>query len=63
MKEKIAYDPQVFSFQVYGGVSRYFCEIAQHIAKSDAVNVKIVAPFYVCNYLKKINQKETTYPK
>ena len=57
MKEKIAYDPQVFSFQVYGGVSRYFCEIAQHIAKSDTVNIKIVAPFYVCNYLKKINQK------
>lgn len=57
MKGKIAYDPQVFSFQVYGGVSRYFCEIAQNIAKSEAINVKIVAPFYVCNYLKTINQK------
>ena len=57
MRVKVAYDPQVFSFQVYGGVSRYFCEIAQNIAKSDAVNVKIAAPFYVCKYLKKINQK------
>jgi glycosyltransferase involved in cell wall biosynthesis len=57
VKEKVAFDPQVFSFQVYGGVSRYFCEIAQLIEKSKTIDIKIVAPFYVCNFLKKMNQK------
>lgn len=52
---KIAYDPQIFSIQIYGGVSRYFCEIASNIAKSYAVNVKIIAPFNVCKYLKEFN--------
>jgi len=55
MKLKIAYDPQVFSFQVYGGVSRYVCEIASIIARSDVANVKIVAPFSVCKYLDNID--------
>lgn len=55
MKPKIAYDPQIFSFQRYGGISRYFCEIASIISASHAANVKIVAPFFVCKYLEKIN--------
>lgn len=56
MKLRIAYDPQVFSFQVYGGVSRYVCEIASIIARSDVANVKIVAPFSVCKYLDGIDE-------
>jgi len=55
MKLKIAYDPQVFSFQVYGGVSRYVCEIASIIARSEIASVKIVAPFSVCKYLDSID--------
>jgi glycosyltransferase involved in cell wall biosynthesis len=55
MKLKIAYDPQVFSFQVYGGVSRYVCEIASIIARSNVASVKIVAPFSVCKYLESVD--------
>jgi glycosyltransferase involved in cell wall biosynthesis len=51
---KIAYDSQIFSAQVYGGVSRYFCEIASRIAKEPDVQVSITAPFYVNAYLEDI---------
>lgn len=46
----ILYDHQIFSFQKYGGVSRYFCETASHIAKTDENNIEIIAPFYVNEY-------------
>lgn len=52
---KVAYDPQVFSFQVYGGVSRYICEVASFVSQSPLAIVKIVAPFSVCKYLDKLN--------
>ena len=55
---KICYDPQVFSFQTYGGVSRYFCEIAKIISDSKGANIKIVAPFYVCEYLRTFNPNQ-----
>jgi glycosyltransferase involved in cell wall biosynthesis len=48
---KIAYDPQIWSFQTYGGVSRYFCEISARIAKRPDTDVSIVAPFNVNAYL------------
>lgn len=48
---KIAYDPQIFSAQVYGGVSRYFCEIASRIARQPGVQVSIIAPMYINAYL------------
>ena len=48
---KIAYDSQIFCAQVYGGVSRYFCEIAPRIAKTPGVQVSITAPMHVNAYL------------
>jgi glycosyltransferase involved in cell wall biosynthesis len=48
---KIAYDPQIFSAQAYGGVSRYFCEVASRIAKEPGVQVSITAPMYINAYL------------
>lgn len=48
---KIAYDSQIFCAQVYGGVSRYYCEIASRIAKTPGVQVSITAPMYVNAYL------------
>ena len=56
MRIKIAYDPQIFSFQVYGGISRYICEIASNISQANVANVKIVAPFSVCNYLENVDR-------
>lgn len=52
-KLKILFDPQIFCAQVYGGVSRYFCELASHLsAANPRLLVKIVAPMYVNEYLR-----------
>jgi glycosyltransferase involved in cell wall biosynthesis len=53
---KIAYDPQIFSSQVYGGISRYFCEIASRISNNNDVYVRIAAPMHKNQYLRKIPQ-------
>jgi glycosyltransferase involved in cell wall biosynthesis len=46
----ILYDYQVFSWQKYGGISRYFCETASRIAKVDGNKIEIIAPFYINEY-------------
>ena len=48
---KIAYDSQIFCTQSYGGVSRYFCEVASRIAKEPDTHVSIIAPMHVNAYL------------
>lgn len=49
---KIAYDHQIFGWQAYGGISRYFYELANNIAKSGDSEVLVVSPLYVNFYLK-----------
>ena len=51
---KIAYDQQIFRLQTYGGVSRYFCEIASRIARSPSVQVSITAPMHINAYLDQV---------
>lgn len=51
---KIVYDPQIFSAQTYGGVSRYFCEIASRIARLPGTQVSIAAPMYINTYLENV---------
>jgi glycosyltransferase involved in cell wall biosynthesis len=48
---KIAYDHNVFCWQPFGGISRYFCEVAQRISAQPAHDVRVVAPFFVNRYL------------
>ena len=48
---KIVYDSQIFTAQKYGGVSRYFCEIASRIAKNPEIDVLITAPMHINSYL------------
>lgn len=48
---KIAYDAQIFFEQEYGGVSRYFCEIASRISKFQDLQVSITAPMHINAYL------------
>jgi glycosyltransferase involved in cell wall biosynthesis len=48
---KIAYDSQIFCQQTYGGISRYYCEIASRIAKELSVEVLITAPMHSNAYL------------
>jgi glycosyltransferase involved in cell wall biosynthesis len=54
---KVAYDSQIFSGQVYGGVSRYICEIATRISKDSDISVKTVAPMYVNAYLESMPKR------
>ena len=55
---KILYNHQTFH-QKYGGVSRYFFELANNIAlyKNKEVTVKIISPFFKTNYLSNNNRK------
>lgn len=48
---QIIYDHQIFYLQKYGGISRYFFELASIIAKSTGDTVRIAAPLYINSYL------------
>jgi glycosyltransferase involved in cell wall biosynthesis len=48
---KIAYDFQIFCQQDFGGVSRYFSEIASRVALSDGFDVKVFAPIHANQHL------------
>ena len=47
----VLYDAQIFRQQRYGGISRYFCELATRLARDDSVTARIVAPHYRNEYL------------
>lgn len=50
---KIVFDHQIFSAQRYGGISRYFFELARGLGelKTDHVDIHINSPLYVNDYL------------
>ena len=48
---RIAYDYQIFSMQEYGGISRYYYELASRIAGYEGCAVSIHAPLYVNRYI------------
>ena len=48
---RIAYDHQIFGWQRYGGISRYFFELATNIAHAKTEEVAIISPLYVNSYL------------
>jgi glycosyltransferase involved in cell wall biosynthesis len=47
---RIVFDHQMFCLQQYGGISRYFYELASRIA--DGHHVEICAPFYINEYFR-----------
>ncbi len=49
---RIAYDHQIFSSQFYGGISRYFYNLANTLAQSDQLDLAVIAPLYHNAYLK-----------
>ncbi len=48
---RIAYDSQIFAMQEYGGVPRYFFELADNIAEGRTAEVAIFSPLYTNSYL------------
>lgn len=47
----IVYDFQTFSLQTYGGISRYFCELASRVHCSADFTARVVAPLHLNAYL------------
>lgn len=50
-KINICYDYQIFATQKYGGISRYFVELASRIHQYPGTTVRIVAPYYRSKFL------------
>lgn len=50
---KIAFDYQIFSWQPYGGISRYFALLAGNLREMNH-DVAIFSPFYCNNYLDRL---------
>jgi glycosyltransferase involved in cell wall biosynthesis len=48
---RVVYDYQIFGRQRYGGISRYFCELAKCVASDESFDVKILAGLYINEYL------------
>ncbi|MDD5175195.1 MAG: glycosyltransferase family 1 protein [Sterolibacterium sp.] len=48
---RIAFDHQIFGWQKYGGISRYFYELARELATTCGQEVAVFAPLYVNRYL------------
>lgn len=49
---KVIYDSQIFAQQEFGGISRYICALASQMSHVPGVNVKIVAPLHINQYLR-----------
>lgn len=51
---RIAFDHQIFGWQRFGGISRYFFELANHLAKdpNQPAECRIVCPVLVTDYLR-----------
>jgi len=48
---KVAYDSQIFAQQEFGGISRYFCELANCVARAPGFDSRVVAPLHRNQYL------------
>jgi len=56
----ILYDHQIFSWQKYGGISRYYCELMKH--SNDLFNYQVGGIFRINEYLKEFNLPDE-YPE
>ena len=52
---RVLYGYHAFTRQFYGGVSRYFVELARHLSRRQDTEVKISAPLYINHYLKELD--------
>ncbi len=49
---RVAYDHRIFSLQPYGGISRYFFELASRIAEFEGCEVSLLALAHINGYLR-----------
>jgi glycosyltransferase involved in cell wall biosynthesis len=58
---KVAFDHQIFSRQRYGGISRYFFELASRLPADTVSEVSVVAPLHINNYLRVDSARRFTH--
>lgn len=56
-KIRVRFGHQVFCRQSYGGISRYFAEVASCLARSGRCQVDVLAPMHINSHLSKMNLK------
>lgn len=49
---EVLYDHQIFSSQIYGGISRYFVELMKNFENNDAIEYKLFLKYSNNHYLK-----------
>lgn len=47
----IVYDHQTFIAQEFGGISRYFCELAARVHRTEGYRARVIAPLHYNGYL------------
>lgn len=52
---RVAFDYQIFALQNYGGISRYFCRIAEQMAQA-GTDVRVFSPLYRNAYLNELSE-------
>lgn len=57
---KVAFDHHIFCMQRYGGISRYFFELASRLHAHDAADVSVIAPLHINGYLAADSASEFT---
>ena len=58
---KIFFDHKIFVHQNYGGPSRYFSNLVNHINKKKNINAKIFAPIHINNHLSFLNKEDVNF--
>jgi glycosyltransferase involved in cell wall biosynthesis len=48
---RVAYDHQIFNVQKHGGISRYFAELVQNLARAEGIAPTVIAPLHINEYL------------
>ena len=51
----IFYDGQVFSFQEYGGISRYYCELIKQFSRMDGIESSLIIKYSNSHYLPELD--------
>ena len=52
---KVIYDYQIFDWQEYGGISRYYYELVKYFTRNHICEPIIIAPLHVNKYISSLN--------
>ena len=51
----VVFDPQVFSFQEHGGISRYYCELLKQFSMMDGIDPSLIIEYSNSQYLPELD--------